>query len=76
MADSVSELVARARQLEPEDRERLVDLVLESLNQPAADSLDASWEAEIERRLGEFRRGEVQAIDAEAVFAKARHTAR
>lgn len=76
MADSVSELVARARQLDPEDRERLVDQVLESLNQPAADSLDPSWEAEIERRLREFDRGDVQGIDAEDVFAKARRLAR
>ena len=72
MPDQVAELVKRGRALAPEDRERLVDQLLESLNEPAAAELDKAWEAEIERRLGEYDRGEVQAIDAEEVFAKAR----
>ena len=33
--------------------------------------LDGAWDAEIERRLAEYDRGEVKAIDAEEVFAKA-----
>jgi len=72
MPDQVAELVKRGRELAPEDRERLVDQLLESLNEPAAAELDKAWEAEIERRLGEYERGEVQAVDAEEVFAKAR----
>jgi putative addiction module component (TIGR02574 family) len=72
MPDQVAELVKRGRELAPEDRERLVDQLLESLNEPAAAELDKAWEAEIERRLGEYERGDVQAIDAEEVFAKAR----
>jgi len=75
MADQVSELLKRGRALAPQDRERLVDQLLESLNEPAAAELDASWEAEIQRRLGEYDRGEVQAVDAEEVFAKARRLA-
>jgi len=42
---------------------------------PAAAELAAAWEAEIERRLAEHYRGEVSAVDAETVFAKARHLA-
>jgi len=76
MPDQVAELVKRGRALAPEDRERLVDQLLESLNEPAAAELDAAWEAEIERRLAEYDRGEVQAINAEEVFAKARHIAK
>jgi putative addiction module component (TIGR02574 family) len=75
MPDQVSELVARGRALTPQDRERLVDQLLESLNEPAAAQLDAAWEAEIQRRLAEYDRGEVVAIDAEEVFAKARRLA-
>jgi putative addiction module component (TIGR02574 family) len=71
----VSELVKRGRSLSPEDRERLVDQLMESLNERAASELDAAWEAEIQRRLDEYDRGEVQAIDAEEVFAKARRLA-
>ena len=72
MQDQVNELVKRGRLLAPEDRERLVDQLLESLNEPAAAELDQAWDAEIERRLAEYDRGEVQAVDAEEVFAKAR----
>ena len=75
MPDQVSELVKLGRALPPEDRERLVDQLLESLNEPAATELNAAWESEIERRLEEYDRGSVQAIDAEVVFAKARRIA-
>ena len=75
MPDQVSELVKRGRALPPEDRERLVDQLLESLNEPAATELNAAWESEIERRLAEYDRGSVQAVDAEEVFAEARRIA-
>lgn len=75
MPDPVPELVARGRALAPQDRERLVDQLLESLNEPAAAQLDAAWETEIQRRLAAYDRGEVAAIDAEEVFAKARRLA-
>lgn len=75
MPDQVSELVKRGRALAPEDRERLVDQLLESLNEPAAAELNAAWETEIEQRLAEYDGGAVQAIDAAEVFAKARRIA-
>ena len=75
MHDPVSDLVQRGRALEREDRQRLVDQLLESLNEPAAAELDAAWEVEIERRLTEYRKGDVQALDAADVFAKARRIA-
>ena len=76
MPDQVTELVKRGRALAPEDRERLIDQLLESLNEPAASELNAAWEAEIEKRLAEYDRGEAKAVDAEAVFAKARRIAK
>lgn len=76
MPDQVSELVQRGRALAPEDRERLVDQLLESLNEPAAAELNAAWEAEIEQRLAQYDQGAVQAVDAAEVFAKARRIAR
>jgi putative addiction module component (TIGR02574 family) len=75
MPDRISELVQRGRALAPEDRERLVDQLLESLNEPAAAALDSAWETEIERRLAAYDQGEDQAVDAEEVFAKARRIA-
>ena len=75
MPDPITELVQRGRALTPEDRERLVDQLLESLNEPAASGLNAAWELEVQERLAAYDRGEVQAIDAAEVFAKARRIA-
>jgi putative addiction module component (TIGR02574 family) len=76
MSDTASELAVLGKRLPPAERERLVDELLVSLNEPAAAELDAAWAAEIERRLGAYDRGEVHAISAEEVFAKARAAAK
>lgn len=76
MSDTAAELARRGKQLPRDERERLVDELLASLNEPAAAELDAAWSAEIERRLAAYDRGEVQARSAEEVFAKARALAR
>lgn len=71
----LAELVQRGLALPPEDRQRLVDQLLESLNEPAIAELDAAWAVEIERRLAEFDSGRVEGIHASEVFAKARRLA-
>jgi putative addiction module component (TIGR02574 family) len=76
MPDQVLELAERGKALSAEERSRLVDLLLESLHEPAIAEVEAAWEVEIERRLAAYDRGEVQAIDADEVFAKARSIAR
>lgn len=76
MSDEVTELAERGRALAPEDRERLVDLLLESLPGSSVREVEAAWQVEIQRRLAEYDEGEVQGIDAEEVFAKARAVAR
>ena len=59
-----------------QDRSRLVDILLESLHEPAIAEVEAAWGGEIERRLDEHDRGEANSIDADEVFAKARSIAR
>ncbi len=76
MQDQVIELAVRGKALSPEERSRLVDLLHESLHEPAVVEVDAAWELEIERRLVEYDRGEVKSIDAGEVFSKARSSAR
>lgn len=76
MPDELAELAARARALTPRDRERLVEHLLESLNDSATSALHADWQTEIERRLAEYDGGEAQAVDAAVVFAEARSIAR
>ena len=75
MPDQVTELAERGRALRPEDRARLVELLLESLDEAPVAEIQAAWEVEIERRLAEYDRGEARAITAEEVFAKARRLA-
>ncbi len=76
MQKSASEIAQLGKQLPREERERLVDELLASLNEPAAAELDAAWAPEIERRLSAYDQGEVQSLSAEEVFARARAIAK
>lgn len=76
MDDPVNELAQRGLALTRDERSRLIDLLLESLHEPPVAEVEEAWSAEIERRLAEYDRGEVQSISAEDVFAKARSIAR
>ena len=76
MNDQVIELAERGKALAPEDRSRLVDLLLESLHEAPVGEVEAAWDEEVERCLAAYDRGEVQAIDGEEVMAKARALAR
>ena len=75
MQDQVTELAQRGKALLPEERSRLVDILLESLHEPVIAEVEAAWELEIGRRFDEHDRGEANSIDADEVFAKARSIA-
>lgn len=76
MDDPVSVLAQRGLALSTEERSRLVDLLLESLHEPPMAEVDGAWAVEIEQRLSEYDRGEVESISAEDVFAKMRGIAK
>lgn len=71
MTDLVAELADRSRALTPEQRVRLLDLLLESLHQSPATEVDAAWNVEIERRVAAYERGEAELHEAEDVMAEA-----
>ncbi len=75
MRDEVSELAERGKELAPEDRSRLVDMLLVSLHEAPLAEVEAAWDQEVERRLATYDLGEVRAMDGEAVLAKARRLA-
>ncbi len=75
MSDLVAELAEQARTLTPEERSRLVDLLLESLHESPLAEVESAWTREIERRVAAFERGEVETFAAEEVFAEARRMA-
>ena len=76
MNDQVAVLAERGLALSQDDRARLAEVLLASLDPEPQSEVEAAWEVEIERRLAAYDRGEVQAIDAEEVFAKAELLAR
>ena len=75
MSDHVSELAERGKELAPEDRSRLIDMLLISLHEAPVAEVEAAWDQEVERRLAAYDRGEVQAIDGKEVLAKAHRLA-
>ncbi|WP_396268865.1 addiction module protein [Ideonella sp.] len=58
MPDRVEELAAQGFSLPPAERMRLLDLLLDSLNQPRSDAEDDTLKVEISRRVAAHERGE------------------
>ncbi len=73
MSRDYAEIERSARLLSPEERARLAEAMTESLRE--AMPVQAEWEAEIERRVEAYERGEATLIPAEDAFAKARKIA-
>ena len=71
MADQVSELVERGKALSPQDRTRLVELLRESLDEPADPQVEEAWRLEIRSRTAAYERGEARLHDADEVIAEA-----
>ena len=72
MADSYTDLEREARRLSPDERAKLVDVLLDSLREGELADIESAWAVEIERRLRSYEQGEARLISVEDVFAKAR----
>ena len=70
MTTLIEELSQRARTLSPEDRARLADELLASLDYESDPEAEALWEKEIGRRVEEIKRGRAKLIPADDVFAE------
>ena len=66
-----SELSRKARALPPEERIRLAEELISSV-QDSDEEIEAAWAEEIERRLEEVENGTAKLIPAEEVFAEIR----
>ena len=75
MSQDYADIERSARLLTPEERARLAEAMAESLRGEMPSEIEAAWEAEIERRIEAYERGEAKLIPAEDVFAKARKIA-
>ena len=70
MSDLLTELSQRACELDPEEREQLIEQLLGSLTDGLSDEVDAAWETEIKRRLAAIENPGTQLIAAEDVFTE------
>jgi len=70
MSENLYSLTAAVLALPKEERARLIDAALVSLDDPGP--LSPAWRAELERRGREIDDGEVELIDNDDVFAYVR----
>lgn len=70
MPDPVAELSERARELAPEDRARLAEELLASLEGEPEAEVDVAWDVEIRKRIAEVENGSARLSSAEEVFAR------
>jgi len=71
-----AKLIEEAMSLPPAERAEMAERLLDSLDPAYFDQIDALWRKEVEARINEFDRGEVEAIPAEQAIAEALRKAR
>ena len=69
MSASAETLLRQALDLPPNERAALVEGLITSLDKPDAE-LDALWLKEADSRMAAYRSGELDAVDADQVFAE------
>jgi putative addiction module component (TIGR02574 family) len=76
MAARFDDIVATAMKLPEDERARLAQELLASLDGEIDADVEALWLAEAERRLEELRSGKVRGVPSDEAFAKARDALR
>ena len=74
MAPSLTEIEQQARMLTADERAKLAETMLETLQESYAD-IEIAWQGEIAERAGAYARGELITHPAEDVFAEANRIA-
>lgn len=66
---TAKEILEEALQLDPNEKAKLVDQLITSLDQPDKE-LDSLWAAEAESRLEAYKSGKLKAVSIEEVLSK------
>ena len=69
MSASTETLLRQALELPANDRAALIEVLIVSLDKPDP-TVDALWLKEAENRMAAYRSGELDAVDADQVFAE------
>jgi len=72
MSTSLFEVERQASLLPPDDRAKLAEFLLESLQDKVSTEIEQEWEREIARRVSAFEMGEISTIPARDVFNEAK----
>ena len=72
MARNFAEIQRELSELSSEERAKLALALVESLEPEDEGDIAEAWRVEAERRYEQFKRGEVQAIPGDEVFARIR----
>jgi putative addiction module component (TIGR02574 family) len=71
MTERVKEVSEQALKLTPEERARLADFLLESI-EPRRSEVTQAWSEEVRARIAAFERGDYELEDADQVLAEAK----
>lgn len=72
MSNILADLKDKASRLSDVERAELALSLIESLDGPADQDVEEAWRIEVDRRIAQIERGEVQLIPGDEVFARLR----
>lgn len=68
MAMTIDEILFEAKSLGRQQREALAEALLIEIDAGDPDAVDAAWAEEVDQRLAEFDRGEVEPVSPAEMF--------
>ena len=76
VSTTFEDIKEKAAQLSELERAELALALIESLDGPPDADVEEAWRIEVERRLGQIERGEVQLLRGDEVLERLRHRLR
>ena len=76
MSISLAEVEQQARMLSADERARLAEMLLVSIQEAFLPEVETAWQQEIENRVAAYDRGETETYPAVEVFAEAKRITR
>lgn len=70
MATTLKQLTHEALELPVQERAKLAQVLISSIDEVTAEDMSSAWDAELKKRVREIREGKVKGIPAEEVFAR------
>lgn len=70
MAMTLKQLTHEALELPVQERAKLAQVLISSIDEVTAEDMSSAWDAELKKRVREIREGRVKGIPAEEVFAR------